>query len=182
MQGTPLATPYSKAVMAMLPTTPFDPAKPPVGHESINDLQVIPQTKTQLFHPVSESRAFNREDAGKAFDEGLLPAEQRIPHPELVLTERDRLSGLSAEGQVERAAERMRVQRAKRQQMLERRKAKQERETKVVNAGRWDFMFREMNAEAVGKDGRSDKAVGWRYGVPHQDRKKGQVKIPTRVL
>jgi hypothetical protein len=35
--------------------------------------------------------------------------------------------------------------------------------------------------DAVGRDGRDHKGVGWRYGVPHQDRKKGVVKIPTKV-
>lgn len=166
----------------MLPTTPFSPTRPPVAHESINDLRVTKPTKSQLFHPVSESRAFTRVDAGVAFDEELLPADKRIPHPELVLAEQDRLSGMSISEQAERAAERMRVDSERRDEARRRRQEKQQRETKVVSAGRWDFMFREMNAEAVGKDGRSETAVGWRYGVPHQDRKKGQVKIPTRVL
>ena len=53
----------------------------------------------------------------------------------------------------------------------ERRRQKQNEEEMVLDSGRWRWKFR--NAE-TGK-------VGFRYGLPHEDRKKGQVKIPTRV-
>ena len=57
-----------------------------------------------------------------------------------------------------------------------------EREARVVKKvvpekGRWEFRFRDVKVE----DGRGRGGVGARYGIPAQDRKRGQVKIPTRV-
>lgn len=63
-------------------------------------------------------------------------------------------------------------------------KAKRKFEEMVVKrreTPRWEFRFREISVDDVGKDGRARKGVGARYGMPHEDRKKGQVKIPTRV-
>lgn len=62
-----------------------------------------------------------------------------------------------------------------------RKKATEARRTTTIEGKRWDFKFRDVSADVVGKDGRSRTAVGWRYGQPFEDRKKGQVKIPTRV-
>lgn len=47
--------------------------------------------------------------------------------------------------------------------------------------GKWEFRFKDISVQDVGKDGRSRKGVGFRYGLPAQDRKRGQIKIPTRV-
>lgn len=55
------------------------------------------------------------------------------------------------------------------------------RAQKVVPKRRWDFVFRDVSVDAAGRDGRDHRGTGWRYGVPHQDRKKGVVKIPTKV-
>lgn len=49
----------------MVPTTPL--TLPPTPHESINDLPVHRMTLPQLFYPTSESRQFNRADAGRVF-------------------------------------------------------------------------------------------------------------------
>lgn len=49
------------------------------------------------------------------------------------------------------------------------------------DAGRWEFRFRDVSVEDVGRDGRGRRGVGARYGMPHEDRKKGVVKIPRRV-
>lgn len=57
----------------MVPTTPFQHGRV-VPHESINDLPVHPLTDTQIFYPTSESRAFNRTDAGRVFS-----AAPRLP-------------------------------------------------------------------------------------------------------
>ncbi len=63
-----------------------------------------------------------------------------------------------------------------------RRREREAREVAKVDNGRSVFMFRDVKVdEMVGADGRGKMGVGARYGVPHQDRKKGQVKIPTRV-
>lgn len=62
-----------------------------------------------------------------------------------------------------------------------REREKRERTQVVVKGRRWDFKFEDVSAEKVGKDGRSKGAVGLRYGFPLEDRKRGQVKIPTSV-
>ncbi|KAJ8106027.1 hypothetical protein OPT61_g9815 [Boeremia exigua] len=186
-QGKTLAMPYSKAVLEMLPTTPHvdasDPknkGKRPVVHEPINDLIVHPATRQQLWVPVAESRQFTREDAGKAFDNSLLPADKRIPHPELVQAERELASGLSFEERRKLAEERFAAEAAEKKREEEAKQA-EIRAQKVVPQRRWDFVFKDISVESVGRNGRDARGVGWRYGLPHQDRKKGQVKIPTKV-
>ncbi|KAJ4290263.1 hypothetical protein N0V90_010478 [Kalmusia sp. IMI 367209] len=187
-QGKTLAMPYSKAVLEMLPTTPYidtslpkNSGKRPIVHEPINDLKVHPATRQQLFVPVAESRQFTRADAGKAFDNDLLPADDRIPHPELVKVVRDEVAGYSNEERRALAEERyMRAMEEKK--AAEEATKKEELETKrTVPQRRWDFVFRDISVDAAGRNGRDHRGVGWRYGLPHQDRKKGQVKIPTRV-
>ena len=56
------------------------------------------------------------------------------------------------------------------------RRERRQREVKKVGTQRWEFRFEDVSAEDAGR-----KGLGARYGVPAQDRKKGQVKIPTRV-
>lgn len=171
----------------MLPTTPYiDPALPenrgkrPITHEAINDLIVHPATRQQLFVPVAESRQFTRADAGKAFDNNLLPADDRIPHPELVQAERELASGLSFEERKRLAEQRLKAEEEKKKKEEERQQAHL-RSLQKVPKRRWDFVFQNISVEQAGKDGRGAKGVGWRYGFPHEDRKKGQVKIPTKV-
>ena len=53
--------------------------------------------------------------------------------------------------------------------------------TKVTPGGehaRAEFRFRNVAVVGVG---RKTEGVGARYGVPHNDRKRGMIKIPTRV-
>ncbi|KAF1833628.1 hypothetical protein BDW02DRAFT_569840 [Decorospora gaudefroyi] len=186
-QGKTLALPYSQAVLSMLPTTPHidttlprNKSKRPIPHEPINDLIVHPATRQQLFVPVAESRRFTRVDAGKAFDNDLLPADARIPHPELVQAEREIEAGLSFEERRRLAEERLeKEQESKRN--AEKRKEEELRALKVVPQRRWDFVFKDVSVEAAGRNGKGAAAAGWRYGVPHQDRKRGIPKIPTRV-
>lgn len=187
-QGKTLAMPYSKAVLEMLPTTPYidtslpkNAGKRPVVHEPINDLIVHPATRQQLFVPVSESRHFTREDAGKAFDNNLLPADERIPHPELVKVVRDEIAGYSNEERRNLAEQRYRKAMEEKTAAEVAKKLEELQTKKVVPQRRWDFVFQDVSVEDAGRDGRSHKGVGWRYGLPHQDRKKGQVKIPTEV-
>lgn len=55
---------------------------------------------------------------------------------------------------------------------------------KVLPGGedaRCEFRFRDISVEFAGKDGRDPRGIGMRYGLPPQDRKKGQIKIPTKV-
>ncbi|OAL43726.1 hypothetical protein IQ07DRAFT_523347 [Pyrenochaeta sp. DS3sAY3a] len=186
-QGKRLATPYSKAVLEMLPKTPYidttlpkNKGKRPITHEPINDLPVHPATRQQLFVPVAESRRFTRVDAGKAFDNKLLPADLRIPHPELVQAERELESGLSFDERKRLAVQRFEAE-TKKKQLQEKMKQDELRALKVVPQRRWDFVFQNVSVEDAGRDGKGAAAAGWRYGVPHQDRKRGIPKIPTKV-
>jgi len=181
-QGKRLAKPYNKAVLAMLPQTPYQPhISEPRPHEPINDLPVHPWTRQQIFVPTSESRAFTRADAAKIFNDNLLPADERIAHPELVQVEKWRNEGYDQQTRLKMIRERE-EEKAKQKQEAERKKMEMERRTLVVVPGRrWNFTFQDVSVELVGKNGRGRKGVGIRYGMPHEDRKKGQIKIPTKV-
>lgn len=166
----------------MLPVTQYEPDaekraknKP---HESINDLPIHPATGTQIFHPTSESRVFTRADAAKVFDDNLLPADDRVPHPELALQHKDYKSGMTAEEISDRQAERDAEIEVRR---LRLEKKKRGGSVKAIDTRRWEFRFTDINVDKAGKDGRGPHGVGWRYGMPLMDRKRSQVKIPTRV-
>lgn len=150
-------------------------------HESVNDLPVHPRTRQQMFYPTSESRQFTREDAAKAFHQDLLPADKRIPHPELILLEKESLAGISREDRfANQRARDLQAQQAA-AEAADRKRKWEERSLRVVPGRRWDFKFQDISAEKTGKDGRSRSAVGIRYGMPHDDRQSGRVKIPTSV-
>ncbi|KAM3416658.1 hypothetical protein BST61_g8249 [Cercospora zeina] len=180
----PLAKAYNDAVLAMLPQTPYkphDPRQQIYEHETINDLPVHPATRQQLFVPVSESRQFTREDAAKAFHEKLLPADKRIPHPELVTLEKEHLAGVDRNTRWANQQQRDEAARVAKEQAEAKKAAWEERTQRIVSSRRWDFKFQDISAERVGKNGRSREGVGARYGMPHEDRKRGMVKIPTSV-
>jgi hypothetical protein len=149
-------------------------------HETINDLPVHAKTGQQIFHPTSESRQFTRADAAKVFDERLLPADDRIPHPELVLQHREYIEGKTVEERTELAELRAEKAERKRQHEAERQAAR-DAQIKRVETPRWEFRFTEANVEEAGKTGRGHNGVGWRYGVPLYDRNRGLVKIPQSV-
>lgn len=170
--------------MGMLPKTPYIEEEHEAGrfkpHESINDLPVHRATGQQIFLPTSESRHFTREDAAKAFDERLLPADLRIPHPELVVLHKEQIEGLSDEERAKLAKERADLSDKKRAAKMKD-AARKEVAVKKVDTGRWEYRFTEISVEAAGKDGRGHKGTGWRYGAPLMDRSRGSVKIPTSV-
>lgn len=181
-EGKQLAAPYNEAVLAMLPTTPLrQDGSNMVAHESINDLPVHPATRQQLFYPTSESRNFTREDAAKAFSPSLLPADKRIPHPQLVQLERWNAEDVSRTERLNRFAEIEEKEHAAAVEKERKQKEWEARTQRTVQGRRWDFKFQDISAENVGKDGRSSKGVGHRYGMPHTERKRGEVKIPTSV-
>ena len=164
----------------MLPSTPYVPSDP-ITHESINDLPVHRATEIQIFHPVSESRHFTRRDAGKVFDRELKPAEDRVPHTELVQREKRRHEGI-IQVEIKQLQRENEAKEAQRKKVLERkRKEKQAREIRKVETERSEFRFQDIRVESVGRNGKSKAGVGARYGIPHQDRKIGKIKIPTRV-
>ncbi|EXJ80385.1 hypothetical protein A1O1_08529 [Capronia coronata CBS 617.96] len=222
-EGQPLAIPYAKAIHSMVPVNKLDARtrKPVEEHESINDLEQHPMTFPQIFWPTSESRAFNRTDAGRVFsaaprlpdeqelgEDGkpvlepwqdnkaeiigkpghahpvLKPADARIPHPHLVAYEKDKLDPTLRPNEVRaRYAERLQQEDSKRREFRERQIRAEEKKKSRIDTDRWQFVVTEVSATRAGTglDGRGTKAPGFRYGVPSQERKKGQVKIPTSV-
>jgi hypothetical protein len=165
----------------MVPTTSYPLGQPIMPHEPINEIHVHKLTKQQLFMPTSESRRFTREDAANAFHEKMLSADTRSPHPQLIQLEKDLLKGMPPSQGVEKFKEAVESESEKLRERTERQAKLEEQRTTKVDSGRFEFRFKDINVDNVGKDGRSRKGVGWRYGVPFYDRKKGQVKIPTSV-
>ena len=167
--------------MSMLPKTPYEKntskLKP---HESINDLPIHAATGPQIFHPTSESRYFTRADAAKVFDDNLLPADDRVPHPELALMHKDFKAGMTRDEIEQRQRDRDEEAARKKVAFAAKRAAKIGA-VKAVETKRWEFRFTDVNVDDAGKDGRGPWGVGWRYGVPLMDRSRAQVKIPTRV-
>ncbi|MCJ1466836.1 hypothetical protein MMC07_005457 [Pseudocyphellaria aurata] len=182
-QGKPLATPYAKAVLAMLPQTPFIGGEDQAAHEAINDLPVHHATRAQIFYPVSESRQFTRRDAGRVFKRGLLPAEDRIPHPRLVELVKMKMAGEPNADQIiqEKMAQDEEAVQAQKEKMRQRKERNVRRVQPGGNEGKYEFRFQNISVEQAGKTGRGRQGVGARYGIPAQDRKRGQVKIPTKV-
>ncbi|KIW04715.1 uncharacterized protein PV09_04448 [Verruconis gallopava] len=193
-KGKPLAVPYSRAVLDMLPQTPFiDPTdpknispstgkpRPQPPHEPLNEIPVHPATTHQTFVSVPESRTFTREDAAKAFHPNLKSPDERIPHPELLAIEKFRLHG--AKNSELQAFTRDIIEKEKQELAARARReaAKEKATTKVYEGRRWQFKIQDISVEDAGRDGRDPRGVGWRYGVPHDDRKRGTVKIPTSV-
>ncbi|RBR12876.1 uncharacterized protein FIESC28_08439 [Fusarium coffeatum] len=180
-EGKQLALPYAKAVMKMLPKTFWEEGAENVPHEPINEIHVHNLTMQQLFQPVSESRHFTREDAAKAFHDNMLSADKRSPQPELIEMERaiikgsPRPSALTKFREVTQRDEDMVAERIVKERQRE------EAKTKRVKTDRYEFRFKEINVDDVGRDGRSRRGTGWRYGAPFEDRKRGLVKIPTSV-
>jgi hypothetical protein len=174
-----MARPYARAIQSMLPRADLKNGER--RFEPINDIHVHSYTTQQLFVPVSESREFTRADAAKAFGDKILPPDSKMRIPELVQLERNIAGGmdpLEARNQfINEAAASERVLADKQNARLQ---AEEERKTRV-DGGRFEFRFEKFNAENVGPTGRARNAVGWRYGVPFMDRRRGEVKIPTSV-
>ncbi|OAA53286.1 Ribosomal protein S35, mitochondrial [Cordyceps fumosorosea ARSEF 2679] len=181
--GKKLATPYSKAVQGLLPKWGYYPGEPQqTPFEPVNDIHVHRYTMQQLFVPVAESTEFTREDAAAAFYDNMLSVDKRSPQSGLIDMERRNIAkkgSRKANWQAFQEAERQRED-----EFAERLAAEQaalEAATTLVKSDRYEFRFREMNADDAGTDGRSHKGLGWRYGAPHMDRKRGMIKIPKTV-
>jgi hypothetical protein len=170
--------------MGMLPQAPYPNVNwsgQQVPFESINDLPVHAATQQQIFYPTSESRQFTRKDAASVFASDLLPADERVPHPELAEDERLRLAGMGAKDIAALAEARSKKAYDRKVTADEKKRLREAATVKVVPGVRWDFKFREISVDDAGADGRGLKGTGWRYGVPLYDRRKGEVKIPTKV-
>lgn len=165
----------------MLPKTYFEEGQVNQPHEPINEVHVHNLTMQQLFVPVSESRHFTREDAAKAFHEKVLSADVRSPQPELITMEREVLGGNSREESLKKFREVTQAEEDKVAKKILKQRDLEEKQTKRVKSDRYEFRFKEINVDDVGRDGRSRKGTGWRYGAPFEDRKRGLIKIPTSV-
>ncbi|KAM3427455.1 hypothetical protein NHJ13734_008976 [Beauveria thailandica] len=181
--GKKLATPYAKAVHGLLRKWGFSPGEPgQEPFEPVNDIHVHRYTMQQLFVPVAESTEFTREDAAAAFYDNMLSVDKRSPQTGLIDMERrnvakpgERKANWRAFSEAERQREDEFAQKLAAEQEAE------EAATTRVRSDRYEFRFREMNVDDVGKDGRSPKGLGSRYGAPHLDRKRGMIKIPKSV-
>lgn len=202
----------------MVPTTPLK--DPPEKHESINDLPVHSMTHPQLFYPTSESRRFNRVDAGRVFScaprlpnekdisQGceseeawkdtsleivgkpgherpvLKAADARIPHPHMIRFEKDKLDeSIDLDEQTERYHARLKEDEEQRAAKREKQRLREESRTTRVDTGRYEFLVKDCQTTryGTGLDGRGTASPGKRYGVPAQDRKRGILKIPTKI-
>lgn len=173
---------YAGAVLSVLPTHNLPNNIP---FESVSDVPVHRYTMQQLYWPVAESKHFTRVDAAKAFNRDLLPADKRVPIPEWVNYAKDKLKNEGKEPP-EVILNRFRDAVVKHERAMEaRRRAKAQKEaTRItkVESDRFQFRFQTFQVEDVGKDGRSKKGTGWRYGVPLYDRQKGHsLEVPARV-
>lgn len=166
----------------MLPQTRWEESgKQQSAHEPINEVPMHPLTLQQVFVPVSESRRFTRADAAKAFHEGLLSADERSLQKELIGAEREIASGAKREKALKRYREEVQRVEEEHAAKVAERVAAEAAKTRTIATGRAAYRIKDIKVEDGGRDGRSLKGVGWRYGAPLQDRKRGQVKIPTQV-
>ncbi|KAJ6002029.1 hypothetical protein N7499_002106 [Penicillium canescens] len=116
----------------------------------------------------------------------LQPADVRIPHPHMIGLERDRIAHPNERHTVQhRHAERLARQESLEQEARQRAQARRDASQTTVSPAdsRFDYRIQDtkFTKETTGANGRAPWAVGRRYGVPHNDRTRGTVKIPTRV-
>lgn len=104
-----------------------------------------------------------------------------MPHKELIQLEKWKLEGLVTGERVARQRAANEAEENGRKERARAREAKEALEVTKAETGRSVFRFQDIKVENVGSDGRDKRGVGARYGVPPQDRKKGQIKIPIRV-
>lgn len=174
-----MATPLAKALRKMLPQHNLTPQERPF--EPINDIPVHSYTQQQLFVPVSESRQFTRADAAKAFGEKILPPDEKMRIPELIAYERDLANGIDRRTARDRFVKATAASEQALAAKLKKQEQKAEERRIRVDTGRFEFRIEDIDSEDVGRGGRSRHAVGWRYGVPFMDRRRGEHKIPTSV-
>ncbi|CUS10801.1 unnamed protein product [Tuber aestivum] len=174
-RGGRLSTFLTKALDQMLPVIDVPSSTDGKGRsggggafEDIQELPIHSLAGRQVFVPTSESREFTRADAGKEF--GLPAADVMVPHPDLVTLAKERFENVPLEERIVRQGERDRLEK-RRREAENQRANERKRQKKVIEVGRWKWCLTEAE---TGK-------VGFRYGFPLPDRKKGHVKIPTHV-
>ncbi|KAK2782544.1 hypothetical protein FQN51_004560 [Onygenales sp. PD_10] len=158
-------------------------AAPALPHSATNTPHNTPEAIEAITNNPSKI-----EKVGKPDDEHqvLQPADYRIPHPHLVAAAHDRFHH-AGEQRLQRRRFQERIERevASLKERKEKAKAREEAKlTRIVPEGsRVEFRFRDVvvSQDTTGKTGRGTAAPGRRYGVPNYERKRGMVKIPTKV-
>lgn len=151
------------------------------------------QERAKVLHPSDLAEKISRnprtiEWVGKGSNtrQVLQAADVRIPHPQEIQLELDRAAFPNEHHTVaHRHAERLERQEEIEKQRRERAHARREKGIQHLEpeGARFEYRFKDVvvSKETTGADGRAPRAPGRRYGVPHDDRKRGIVKIPTRV-
>ncbi|EED17595.1 conserved hypothetical protein [Talaromyces stipitatus ATCC 10500] len=135
---------------------------------------------------VPQPRRYEKVGKGDEEQQVLLPADARIPHPQLIALERDKIShSMERREYLERYQERLKQsdELEKERKRIAKEKAEKQLTRLQPDNSRFEFRFKDVvvSKETTGPDGRGHVAPGRRYGVPTYDRKKGQVKIPQKV-
>lgn len=149
--------------------------------EPINDIYISHHTQQQLFVPTPESRQFTRRDAAKAFGDHILPVDEQLHIPELLDFEKDIVDGVNPVKARARFVHKAAVSEKLLAQEREMKQRQKNGEIKRVSNERFEFRIQNISVEWSGAHGRGKYGVGWRYGAPHNDRRAGVVKIPTKV-
>lgn len=116
----------------------------------------------------------------------LQPPDTRIPHPQMIAFERDRLA-MPEERRTRMEIHNERLARLEEAEQKRRERVQARRDAKITKIqpghSRYEYHVQDVvfSKETTGKDGHGTWAPGRRYGVPKYDRKGGTVKIPTRV-
>ncbi|KAL4903963.1 hypothetical protein BDW74DRAFT_155735 [Aspergillus multicolor] len=159
-------------------------AAPARNHEVVaQELADPSKTITRITRNPSRIETVGKGDNEQAV---LQPADARIPHPALIAFERDRIARPNEMTSVVKD-HMARLQEEEAAEEERKRRAEERRESRIQHItpeeSRFEFRIKDVvvSKETTGVDGRGAKAPGRRYGVPSDDRKKGQVKIPTRV-
>lgn len=176
-----MAIPYANAVSKMVPQKLHFPGQQNTPHEPINDIHIHKWTMNQMFLPVAESHHFTRENAAKAFHNKLLPADKRSMHPQLISMEKRIAQGQDRKEAAEQFVADTREEEDRQAEEIQKWKDNEEMKTLRHNTARYEFRIKKVSVDDAGALGRSRRGVGWRYGAQHQDRKRGQIKIPTSV-
>ncbi|KAF3480085.1 uncharacterized protein GIQ15_05432 [Arthroderma uncinatum] len=155
--------------------------------EVTEDKRDVPGNTPEAIAKITQA-PHNIERVGKGANEQqvLQPADVRIPHPHLVAFEHDVIEFPSeTRKRSQRYNDRLKAEMEKETLRKEKKKAREAAQLTRVQPenGRFEFRFRDVvvSRETTGLDGRGVKGVGRRYGVPHADRRRGEVKIPTKV-
>jgi hypothetical protein len=127
------------------------------------------------------------ERIGRGYREQVLqPAEVRIPHPQLVAFEYDKLHNKQelaecAEKFMDRIAAEDAMDHTRARAAIDR-VVKSTRRIQPETS-KFEFHFRDVvvSRETTGRTGRGKAAPGRRYGAADTSRAKGDVKIPTKV-